>query len=55
MKLSKDAIGMLRDFPDGSQIAIARDKDGKTIELKIRCKARDLQAQQVIDIEELLK
>ena len=55
MKLSKDAIGILRDFPDGSQIAIARDKDGKTIEFRVKCKAKDLQAQQIIDIEELLK
>ncbi len=46
---------MLRDFPDGSQIALAADKNGKILEFKIKCKAKDLQAQQILDLNELIK
>ena len=55
MNLSPNAIGMLKDFPDGSQLAIAKDPTGKILEFKIKCKAKDLQAQQLLDLNDLLK
>ena len=47
MKINKNAQGIIKK-QDGKEIAYAISNDGRTIEFKIKCKAKDLQAQDIV-------
>lgn len=50
MNLSPDAYGVIKKIDENTEVAYAISKDGQTMEFKFKMKAKQIQAQDIIDM-----